>query len=241
MPRTKSKFVKFCGGPAGGRLNLDEAEDAWQLLRAAVAQREAEEGMEESDSVLRRVQREAGFPEACPVHRLDYATSGCLAVALTQAGASDISLQWRKRTVDKAYEAVVEGTVARDEGLIDKALLRVDAVKRSGDPSRVEVVDDDVPGAKLSLSSYKVLARSDRATVLDLTPHTGRLHQLRAHCKALGHPIVGDWLYGTGDANRLCLHASRLAFDDPALGERVRVASAASWELSEPPELVYVS
>ena len=64
---------------------------------------------------------------------------------------------------------------------------------------------------------------------------------MRAHCKALGHPIVGDWLYGTGDANRLCLHASRLAFDDPALGERVRVASAASWELSEPPELVYVS
>ena len=60
--------------------------------------------------------------------------------------------------------------------------------------------------------------------------------------KALGHPIVGDWLYGTGDANRLCLHASRLAFDDPALqGERVCVASAASWELSEPPELVYVS
>ena len=89
LPRTKSKFVKFCGGPAGGRLNLDEAEDAWQLLRAAVTQREAEEGMEESDSVLRRVQREAGFPEACPVHRLDYATSGCLAVALTQEGASD--------------------------------------------------------------------------------------------------------------------------------------------------------
>ena len=82
------------------------------------------------------------------------------------------------------------------------------------------------------------MARSDRATILDLTPHTGRLHQLRAHCKALGHPIVGDWLYGEGDANRLCLHASRLAFDDPALGERVRVASAASWELSEPPELV---
>ena len=99
-----------------------------------------------------------------------------------------------------------------------------------------------MPGAKLSLSSYKVLARSDTATVLDLTPHMGRLHQLRAHCKALGHPIVGDWLYGTGDANRLCLHASRLAFDDPALqGERVCVASAASWELAEPPELVYVS
>ncbi len=70
-------------------MDEDEAEDAWQLLRAAVAQREAEEGMEESDSVLRRVQREAGFPEACPVHRLDYATSGCLAVALTQEGASD--------------------------------------------------------------------------------------------------------------------------------------------------------
>ena len=99
-------------------MDEDEAEDAWQLLRAAVAQREAEEGMEESDSVLRRVQREAGFPEACPVHRLDYATSGCLAVALTQEGASDISLQWRKRTVDKAYEAVVEGAVAHDEGCL---------------------------------------------------------------------------------------------------------------------------
>lgn len=196
LPRTKSKFVKFCGGPAGGRLNTNEAEDAWQLLRDAVAQRELDEGMEESDSVLRRVQREAGFPEACPVHRLDYATSGCLAVALTHAGASDLSLQWRERKVDKTYEAVVSGVVAADEGLIDWALLRIDAEHRSGDPSRVECVDDDVPGAKLSRSSYKVLERTDTTTRLDLIPHTGRLHQLRAHCKSLGHPIVGDWLYG---------------------------------------------
>jgi tRNA pseudouridine32 synthase/23S rRNA pseudouridine746 synthase len=160
-------------------------------------------------------------------------------VALTHEGASDLSLQWRERTVDKAYEAVVAGVVEADEGLIEWALLRIDVEHRSGDPSRVECVDDDVPGAKLSRSSYKVLERNDKATRLDLIPHTGRLHQLRAHCKSLGHPIVGDWLYGEGDANRLCLHASRLAFNDASLGERVRVASVARWTLEEPHELLY--
>ena len=69
-------------------------------------------------------------------------------------------------------------------------------------------------------------------TVLALTPHTGRLHQLRAHCAALGHPILGDWLYGDGaSADRLCLHASALAFRDPALGCRVEVASRSAWRL----------
>jgi hypothetical protein len=62
--------------------------------------------------------------------------------------------------VDKAYEAVVAGVVADDEGTIDKALLRVDAVKRSGDPSRVEVVEDHVPGAKLSWSVWKSTSAS---------------------------------------------------------------------------------
>ena len=66
LPRTRTKFLKFCGGPAGGRLDEAAALAAWETMRAAVASREVEEGMEESDSVLSRVQRDAGFVDACP-------------------------------------------------------------------------------------------------------------------------------------------------------------------------------
>jgi len=229
LPRTRNRFLKFCAGPAGGRLDETQSEAAWLSLKEAVAAKEVEEGMEESDSVLRRVQREAGFPDACPVHRLDYATSGCLAVALTPEAAGDLSAQWRARTVSKAYEAVVAGAVARDSGAIDLPLKRVDAPKRKGLPSRVVVAAD----GKASRSSYAVLSRGRVSSVLELEPHTGRLHQLRAHCAALGHPILGDWLYGDGTTSpRLCLHASRLAFDDPATNARVHVNSRAAWDAS---------
>ena len=155
-----------------------------------------------------------------PVHRLDYATSGCLAVALTQAGASDISLQWRKRTVDKAYEAVVDGAVADDEGLIDKALLRVDAVKRSGDPSRVEVVDDDVPGAKLSLSSYKVLARSDTGDGAGPDAPHRAFAPIKSALQGARPPHRRRLALRHGRREPALPPLSRLAFDDPALGER---------------------
>lgn len=233
LPRTRTKFLKFCGGPAGGRLDEAAALAAWETMRAAVASREVEEGMEESDSVLSRVQRDAGFVDACPVHRIDVATSGCLAVALDGAAAADLSAQWRDRDVCKTYEAVVAGVVASDAGDVDLPLRRVGAsIRRQGRPSRVVVAEADEPLARASRSSYAVSTRGADRTVLALTPHTGRLHQLRAHCAALGHPILGDWLYGDGaSADRLCLHASALAFRDPALGCRVEVASRSAWRL----------
>ena len=101
LPRTHDKFVKFAAGPAGGRLGPAAASAAYRALKAAVLAAEAAEGMEESDSVLRRAQRDAHWTEACSVHRLDYATSGCLAVALNSRAAADLSAQWRKPGQEK--------------------------------------------------------------------------------------------------------------------------------------------
>ena len=237
LPRTHDKFVKFAAGPAGGRLGPAAASAAYRALRAAVLAAEAAEGMEESDSVLRRAQRDANWAEACSVHRLDYATSGCLAVALNSRAAADLSAQWRKRTVAKAYEALVIGDVAADAGDIDLALARRDAPRRQGAASRMVVVAAGAapePGLgppKPSRTSFAVSGRFAGATRLDLVPHTGRLHQLRAHCAGIGHPICGDALYG-GDGpgfDRLCLHAATLAFVDPDTGARIEARSDLAW------------
>ena len=143
----------------------------------------------------------------------------------------------RKRTVTKAYEALVVGDVAADAGDIDLALARRDAPRRQGAASRMVVVGAGAapePGLgppKPSRTSFAVSGRFAGATRLDLVPHTGRLHQLRAHCAGIGHPICGDALYG-GDGpgfDRLCLHAATLAFVDPDTGARIEARSDLAW------------
>lgn len=224
LPRTRTKFLRFATGSAGGFLDDAAAAGAWDAVLAATEALEAADGLEESDSVLKRCK--AFTAEARPVHRLDAATAGCLAVALSGKGAAHLSAQWRRRRVSKEYEALVAGSPAADAGDVDLPLLRVRAVRRSGDPSRM-VVDAD---GLASSSSYEVLERSEEAARLRLVPHTGRLHQLRAHCAGIGHPILGDGLYGDeASAPHLCLHATRLSFEDPATGSPLAAVSPSTF------------
>ena len=242
LPRTVDRFVKFATGPAGGHLGRAAAREAYDRLKAAVEAAEIADGMEESDSVLVRAKRDARWAEACSVHRLDYATSGVLCLALDARAAAHLSDQWRRRTVEKAYDALLVGDVDGDRGDVDLPLARRDAAKRSGDASRMVVVDDKATKLedglgppKPSRTSYEVTGRFDGATRVRLVPHTGRLHQLRAHCAAIGHPICGDTLYGDAlgarrAADRLCLHAAALSFVDPDTGLPFRVESALAWD-----------
>lgn len=206
LPRTKRKFVKFCQSSAGGFVDEADAVRAWTLMTQAKLAAERADGLEESDSVLTRIK--AFHEEACPVHRLDYDTSGVLCVALHPPAAAFLSRQWADRSVNKTYRAVVAGTVEHDAGDITLPLLRKDARRRSGDVARMIVHDDGKP----CRTTYTVLDRRKDHTRLDLVPHTGRLHQLRAHLAAIGHPILGDDLYGDVPAPRLCLHSSLLSF-----------------------------
>jgi RluA family pseudouridine synthase len=147
------------------------------------------------------------------LHRLDAPTSGVLLFAKTQQSAHAVHQNLARRRVKKRYVALVFGVPDPPEGEIRLAL-------REGH-LRSEASAD----GKEALTRYRVLeARGDRALV-ELEPETGRMHQIRVHLAAIGHPIVGDGKYGGPPATRLMLHASRLELPHP-LGGRPFVVEA---------------
>lgn len=176
------------------------------------------------DSAAARVQRL--HADALVVHRLDMATSGLLLFARGAAVQRALSMAFAARRVHKRYEAVVHGEVAGDAGEV-AAPLAADW------PNRPRQVVDTARG-RPALTRWRVLERRDGRTRLELEPVTGRSHQLRVHLQSIGHPIVGDALYGpaedaTGEGapGRLLLHATRLAFAHPVTGAAVAFASEA--------------
>lgn len=173
-------------------------------------------GADKADCLIARLHRL--HPELLLVHRLDMDTSGLLILARHPRAQRELSRLFRERQVDKRYEAVVSGRVAADQGEIDLPLI-CDWPRRP----RQKV---DLATGKPSQTRFRVLRRDSApfTTRLELEPVTGRSHQLRVHCLALGHPIVGDSLYGTA-ATRLLLHASHLAFPHPCSGAAMAFAS----------------
>jgi tRNA pseudouridine32 synthase/23S rRNA pseudouridine746 synthase len=182
-------------------------------------------GPEKADCVAARVR--AMFPAASGpliVHRLDMETSGLIVLGLTPDAQRDLSAQFERREVEKAYTAVLEGSVPRDGGVIDLP-LRLDVTNRP-----YQIVDLD--RGREAVTRYRVVAREPDRTRVEFSPRTGRTHQLRVHAATprercgLGCPIVGDVLYGRGKpGDRLMLHASRLAFRLPGDGARVEFFS----------------
>jgi tRNA pseudouridine32 synthase / 23S rRNA pseudouridine746 synthase len=174
-------------------------------------------GPELADALITRVQRQ--WPSAQLVHRLDRDTSGLLLVALSPELHRALSILFARRKVFKRYEAVVHGCPSQVAGRIKLAL-----VKRQNRPP---LYGPD-PAGKPCRTDWRLLDQlSNRATSpheptsrLALIPHTGRSHQLRVHLSAIGHPIVGDPLYGPQQrpAMRLHLHASQLRFRHPLDG-----------------------
>jgi 23S rRNA pseudouridine955/2504/2580 synthase len=167
------------------------------------------------------------------VHRLDRDTSGVLVVARTPGTAAKLAAAFRGRDVEKVYWAVVAGRPVPVEGRIDLKL------ERSDDPrnGRVVVADADDREAARAITDYRTLDHAARRLAwLELRPLTGRTHQLRVHCAAIGAPILGDAAYGTlrgpadperwgentalveGLDDHLHLHARRLVLPHPAGG-----------------------
>jgi tRNA pseudouridine32 synthase/23S rRNA pseudouridine746 synthase len=160
---------------------------------------------------------QAEVPDALVVHRLDMATSGLVLFARGPVLQRLLSQAFAERRVGKHYVAVVDGDVEGDAGTITLPLA-------ADWPNRPRQRIDPAHG-KPSVTHWQVLERSAGRTRLRLTPLTGRTHQLRVHCLAIGHAIVGDTLYAppavAQAAPRLLLHAAALAFDDPQTGEAV--------------------
>ncbi len=170
------------------------------------------------------------FPDALVVHRLDMATSGLMLMARGPVAQRALSQAFAARQVHKRYEAVVEGLLAPAEpqqptgwGVIDLP-IRADWERR---PLRVI----DAAAGKPSETRWRLLHHDATAqrTRLALEPVTGRSHQLRVHLQAIGHPIVGDALYGNAPAkgDRLLLHACILELAHPVSREALRFESPA--------------
>ncbi len=160
------------------------------------------------------------------VHRLDKETSGAMVVARNDKAHEHLSEQFRSRNVRKIYVALVHGKITRDSGSITLPISR--------DPRRRTRMTARAVKGRHARTDWRVIARLDHCTLIEAVLHTGRTHQIRAHFAALGHPVVGDTLYGAPRGLRASkrnlpllernfLHAARIGFSHPSSGEWVEV------------------
>ncbi|GJL97293.1 MAG: pseudouridine synthase [Hyphobacterium sp.] len=178
---------------------------------------------EKADCLERRAR--ADYPYARIVHRLDMDTSGVMVMALTAEAQAHIGRQFEQRQTEKSYIANVWGQVAEACGEVDQPLI-------TDWPNRPKQHVDPVNGRQ-AITKWQVVEKFAEHCRVQLSPVTGRSHQLRVHMQHIGHPILGDNLYAHADAlavsDRLCLHAERLAFAHPASGETIVFESAPSF------------
>lgn len=161
-----------------------------------------------ADCLIARVQ--AVFPDALLVHRLDRDTSGVMVFAMTRHAQRHMNLQFEKRQMKKTYLARVFGRVEEKTGTVDLPLI-VDWPNRP-------LQHVDFENGKQAITDWRVLKYEENATRMRLFPQTGRSHQLRVHMREIGHPILGDPFYATGEARaapRLMLHAESLRLSHP--------------------------
>jgi len=150
------------------------------------------------------------------VHRLDRDTSGVMVVAKTQTALQVLQGQFQARRVEKVYRALVYGVPTAPQGIIDVPLGRDPRHRQRFAP---------LPDGKPARTRYAVVQTFAGYGLLDVRPETGRTHQIRVHLAWLGHPVVGDALYGRRRTSlplrRQFLHAARLRFDHPLTGRRL--------------------
>ncbi|MBI3120348.1 MAG: RluA family pseudouridine synthase, partial [Candidatus Kerfeldbacteria bacterium] len=175
-------------------------------------------------------QKSEGDPHLRPgiVHRLDRSVSGVMVVARTQKGFEHLKSQWKSRNVTKEYLALVYGHMPEEAGEIHSFIRR-------SRRHQLKMVSDRTAerGGKEALTTYTVQSTWPAYQLLKIQTHTVRMHQIRLHLSGLGHPIVGDLLYGakqpsSGLQNRIFLHAHRLCFQDVDSSPREFIAELPS-------------
>jgi 23S rRNA pseudouridine1911/1915/1917 synthase len=159
------------------------------------------------------------------VHRLDRFTSGVILIARNDAAHRNLAGQFASRQVEKIYVALVHGRVKKDQGSLTTPIAR--------DPIRRTRMTARLASGRQASTSYQVLKRFDEFTLLEVKIGTGRTHQIRVHLASVGHPVLGDKLYGapTGTLGRYFLHARQITFSSPSTGERITLTAPL------PPEL----
>lgn len=205
-----------------------------------------------TDTLIQRVHARLGLskaprearPRLC--HRLDRETSGIVLLGLNPRAHSDMMAQFEEREVEKEYLAIVRGSPVADRGRIDQPLGLARGARVG---LKMEVRDD----GQASVTEWRVIERFASCALVSCKPLTGRQHQIRVHMAHLGHPLIGDKLYGADDTlfdrgmegtlsredlrelelPRHALHNHRLAFRSPATGARVEVESPLARDLAD--------
>lgn len=177
-------------------------------------------GAEKLDSISHRLSLQ--FEEVHIVHRLDMATSGIMVFARHKESLRVLQQQFQNRQTQKIYQAIVAGKLTPSTGAINLP-MRCDWPNR---PRQMVCYEY----GKKSLTRWRVIGYIEENTRIELMPVTGRSHQLRIHCDAMGHPILGDHLYGTAESQKatehLCLHAQSLTFTHPSSKKTLTFSSS---------------
>jgi 23S rRNA pseudouridine1911/1915/1917 synthase len=144
------------------------------------------------------------------VHRLDKDTSGLIVIAKNDFAREYLAAQFKSRTVTKGYLVLVKGRLSPEQGIIEAPIGRDPRSRR-----RMAIVED----GKEATTQYQVQKYLDNYTLVEVTPLTGRTHQIRVHLSAIGYPVVGDPIYGIRSThlNRQFIHAYRLGFRLPSI------------------------
>jgi 23S rRNA pseudouridine1911/1915/1917 synthase len=153
------------------------------------------------------------------VHRLDAETSGCLVVAKNDAAHLSLASQFRRRSVQKIYLAIVAGEPRANSGRIETLIGRHTVHRKK------MAVSKNASRGKPAVTEWKLRERLGAAALVEFNLLTGRTHQIRVHAAHMGHPILGDKLYGKAPASRLAerqqLHAWRLSLRHPCTGKPI--------------------
>jgi len=160
------------------------------------------------------------------VHRLDKDTSGLIVIAKNDSAREYLAAQFKSRTVTKRYLVLVKGRLPPEEGIIEAPIGRDPHRRR-----RMAVAES----GKQAITQYKVRRYLDNHTLVEVSPLTGRTHQIRVHLSAIGHPVIGDRTYGVKSAylDRQFVHAYRLGFRLPSTGQYQEFTSALPADLQQ--------
>ena len=219
----KNKDVRVNGKRIGEDITIYKGDVVAYYLTAKQAEKPAYYVVYEDENIL-IVDKESGVNseavhaalarerECYFIHRLDRNTKGLLAFALNEMAEANLLKAFKDRTAEKRYEALCFGGFSKASEVLT-AYLKKDAAK-----SLVKIYDTPAKGAEKIVTEYKVLSKEDGITKVEVTLHTGKTHQIRAHLAHIGCPIVGDMKYGDTaknkaiNATRQCLVAKHLRF-----------------------------